>query len=524
MSAGYAAPVLRRFAKAEVRRRRWDSLLASAYAYALPNHDALGNERAGRQGDIDIFDDTAVQAVDWKKNRLHGLLFPPFREWMDFDDEAPEDAATGQDRSAWKEYLKLCRSRFHSAIERSNFHIEVDPALAEAFVSVGALLLHFGTPEDPLRFEAVPASQLVLEEAVDGVIRTVFRRWQPPFSEIATRFPGAKPPEDLRQKHQGKDDTRVDIVEAVIFDQTRGSYHYSVWAVDGEHCLLERRDEASSPWVVFRIDKAPGEVMGRGPVLKCLAAVKTANKVVELNLKNAAIAVTGIWQADDDGVLNPATIKLVPGAIIPVAPNSRGLQPLQPPGKFDLSQIILNDLQEKIRRTIMGPTLPPTDAGARTAYEIGERRAEEQAIELPMSLRLLAELDFPLATRILHLLSHESMASSPYYIPPFEVNEQKIAPKPASPLVRLQDRAEAEAAHRAYLAALQADPQTTAGLVNRPKYLRQFLENNGFPPEHFQTERDMAKFEAMVRSEQAKLEAQARQDAQAQGGGGNGMA
>ena len=35
-----------------------------------------------------------------------------------------------------------------------------------------------------------------------------------------------------------------------------------------------------------------------------LPDIKTANKVVELILKNASIAVTGIWLADDDGVLN----------------------------------------------------------------------------------------------------------------------------------------------------------------------------------------------------------------------------
>src|SRR3546814_6808214 len=65
--------------------------------------------------------------------------------------------------------------------------------------------------------------------------------------------------------------------------------------------------------------------------MKALPDIKTANKVVELILKNASIAVTGIWQADDDGVLNPATVRLVPGAIIPKAQGSAGLTPLAAP-------------------------------------------------------------------------------------------------------------------------------------------------------------------------------------------------
>lgn len=66
-------------------------------------------------------------------------------------------------------------------------------------------------------------------------------------------------------------------------------------------------------------------VYGRSPVMKALPDIKTANKVVELILKNASISVTGIWQADDDGVLNPANVRLVPGAIIPKAVGSKGL-------------------------------------------------------------------------------------------------------------------------------------------------------------------------------------------------------
>ena len=73
----------------------------------------------------------------------------------------------------------------------------------------------------------------------------------------------------------------------------------------------------SSPFISFRWLKGAGEVYGRSPVMTVLPDIKTVNKVVELVLKNASISVTGIWQADDDGVLNPANIQLVPGSIIP---------------------------------------------------------------------------------------------------------------------------------------------------------------------------------------------------------------
>ncbi|MGH6886287.1 MAG: hypothetical protein ACREGK_09445, partial [Geminicoccales bacterium] len=48
----------------------------------------------------------------------------------------------------------------------------------------------------------------------------------------------------------------------------------------------------------------------------------------------------------------------------------------------------------------------------------------------------------------------------------------------------LQDRAEAAAAQRAYLAAAAAFPDLVGAVVNRARYLRDFLARNGFPPEH----------------------------------------
>src|SRR3546814_7919284 len=130
---------------------------------------------------------------------------------------------------------------------------------------------------------------------------------------------------------------------------------------------------ARTPCVNFRWLKAPGEVYGRSPVMKALPDIKTANKVVELILKNASIAVTGIWHADDDGVLNPATVRLVPGAIIPKAQGSAGLTPLAAPGRFDVSQLVLDDLRARIRHALLVDRLGSVEAPRMTATEVHPR-------------------------------------------------------------------------------------------------------------------------------------------------------
>jgi hypothetical protein len=110
--------------------------------------------------------------------------------------------------------------------------------------------------------------------------------------------------------------------------------------------------------------------------MTALPDIKTANKVVELILKNASIAATRIWLAEDDGVLNPANIRLVPGSIIPKAAGSAGLTPLQAPGRFDVSELVLSDLRSRIRHTLMADRLAQVNDRRMTATEVLERSAE----------------------------------------------------------------------------------------------------------------------------------------------------
>ncbi|NIR25506.1 MAG: phage tail protein, partial [Gammaproteobacteria bacterium] len=101
---------------------------------------------------------------------------------------------------------------------------------------------------------------------------------------------------------------------------------------------------------------------------------------VELVLKNASLAIAGVYTAADDGVLNPQNIKIQPGAVIGVArnggPQGASLAPLPRAGDFNVSQIVMNDLRMNIKKILMDDTLPPDNMSARSATEIAERSRE----------------------------------------------------------------------------------------------------------------------------------------------------
>jgi len=326
-------PDILRFEAAKSARQRWAETLDEAYAFCLPQYappstSATGGEAKGEKRGAEVCDTTAEDALNERAARTQDQLFPPFAEWTDFEPAQVlelDDSARQQIAARFAE----ARARFHAAVEMANFHIEMPLALRDAYVSTGAITVDFGTPANPLTFGAVPVGQLIPEESPDGVIRTNYRERKVKLRELSQLWPEAELPEGVAARAETAPNEETQVVEMEIFEPDTGSTRYRVF-IDGWHEIFAETLGAQRT-ICFRVDKVPGETMGRGPALAKMPDIKTANKVVELVLKNASFAVTGMWQADDDGVINPANIKLFPGAIIPKSVGSNGLTPSKPP-------------------------------------------------------------------------------------------------------------------------------------------------------------------------------------------------
>ena len=178
---------------------------------------------------------------------------------------------------------------------------------------------------------------------------------------------------------------------------------------DIENNIVATGTFETNPYLIFRWSVQSGELYGRSPILRALPDIKTANKVVELVLKNATIAVSGIWQADDDGVINLQNINLTPGAIIPKAVGSSGLTPLHSGADFDVSQLILNDLRDRIRHTLLADRLSLLAEREMTATEVLARNADMMRILGATYGRVLHEFIRPLCERGLQILSRRGV-------------------------------------------------------------------------------------------------------------------
>jgi hypothetical protein len=357
----------RRYERAKARRGSWEAHWRDCYAYALPQRDgALDRQAPGAKKTDRLFDSTAPDAVEQLAASLMAELTPPWARWFDL---VPGTELTPEQADRIAEPLEEASALLQGHFDNSNIAVEIHQCFLD-LVTAGTASLMFEEAElgerSAFRFTAVPVGQTVLEEGAGGSLDVTFRRSELTELQLADRFPDARLPDAARGGEGDGGEARFAVLEAVLPDSLRG-FRYAALLQAGDEAsgdgelLAEGRFEAS-PFINFRWMKAPGETYGRSPVMKVLPDVKTANKVVELVLKNATIAVTGIWQADDDGVLNPATVKLVPGTIIPKAVGSTGLTPLQAPGEFDVSQLVLEDVRARIRHGLLADRLAQIDA------------------------------------------------------------------------------------------------------------------------------------------------------------------
>jgi len=431
--------VLAGYRRARAERAPWESLWQDAVDHTLPQRDHTGGgaSAAGRKGER-LFDATAGDAAEQLAASLLAQLTPPWSRWFGLSPGA--EVAEGE-RDTLGETLATAETVLQGHLDRSNFAVEIHQCYLDLVV-YGTACLQF--EEAPLgaasafRFTAVPLTEVALEEGPDGALDVAYRRREVTAKQLASRFGTDVLPRAIADTlgREAADARRYGLVEAVLPDGVAHDYMALLEepdGADGPPVLAEGRF-AQSPFITFRWMTAPGEIYGRSPVMRALPDIKTANKVVELTLKNASIAVAGIWQADDDGVLNPANVRLTPGSIIPKAVGSHGLQPLEPSGNFDVSQLVLSDLRERIRRTLLVNQLGAIDSPNMTATEVLERTAEVTRLLGATYGRLQAELLTPVIGRALAILSRRGA------IPPVPLDGRLVELQARSPLAQVQAR------------------------------------------------------------------------------------
>lgn len=427
-----ADDVLKRHEKALTKKEDFRSLYDEAYEFALPQRNLYDGyydgKTTGQKKMNRVFDSTAINSTQRFANRMQSGIFPPQRKWCrlepgaDIPDDRKEEAQAA---------LDVYSDKLFATLKQSNFDIAIGEFLLDLSVGTAVMMVQPGDDINPLNFIPVPQFLVSFEEGANGQVDNVYRRMRIKGESLMRQWPDAVIPEELQKKIDQKPTDDLDLIEATVLDQKRGDYCYHVIHKESKTELVYKRMN-ESPWIVSRYAKVAGEIYGRGPLITALPDIKTLNKTLELLLKNASLAIAGVYTAADDGVLNPNTVKIIPGAIIPVArnggPQGESLKALPRAGDFNVSQIIMNDLRMSIKRILLDESLPPDNMSARSATEVVERMKELSQNLGSAFGRLINETMIPLVTKILKVMDERGLIDLPLKVNGLEIRVSAVAP------------------------------------------------------------------------------------------------
>lgn len=423
--------IIKRAEVAQRKKDEFESLYRDAYEFALPQRQLYGYWEGQSQGAkkmARVFDSTAINSTQRFANRLQSGIFPPQRKWCRLE---PGQDIPVERRAQALAILDEYNEKMFTVIKQSNFDIAIGEFLMDLAVGTAGMLVLPGDDVAPINFIPVPMFLISYEEGANGQVDKVYRKMRMKGEAIKQQWRDAEFPTEVAQRLETKPTDDVELLEATVYDSDRGDWCYHVIDKVSKEEIVYRRMK-SSPWIISRYSKVAGEIYGRGPLLTALPDIKTLNKTLELVLKNASLAISGVYTAADDGVLNPQTVKLVPGAIIPVArnggPQGESLKALPRSGDFNVSQIIIQDLRANIKRTLLDESLPPDNMSARSATEVVERM-KELAQNLGSAFgRLINETMVPLVARILSVMDERGLIDLPLQVNGLEVKVSPVAP------------------------------------------------------------------------------------------------
>jgi len=430
--------LLTRYEKATAIKDQFKDLFEECYEVAFPQRKGFYTETIGERRDEKIFDETSVVGVQEFASRLQQGLVPNFARWADFQagSETPNE-----EKEAINNELDEITEYVFEVLQNSNFAQEIHESFMDLAVGTGVLGVEEGDALNPINFSAIPLTDVVLDTGPDDRIDHVFREREIRFRNIPNQYPNSKLNTELLNSIASHPDTKTKVLEIVCRDYSKKNedaftqttiHEKSKSVIDHK----EFKGVGSNPFICYRWSKVAGEIYGRGPLMNALSAIKTCNLTVQLILENAQMSISGIYQMDDDGVVNPDTISLMPGTIIPKAPNSAGLQPIRAAGSFDVAQLILSDMRLNIKRALYNDMLGNPDRTPASATEVAERMADLSRRIGSAFGRLQAELVQPVLQRVVYILKKQGRIELP------TINGREIKVRSVSPLAQAQNQAD----------------------------------------------------------------------------------
>jgi len=487
------------------KRSNWENHWQEVSDYMLPRKAEITKERArGDKRHTQIFDATAIHALELLAASLHGMLTSSANKW--FSLRFKETELNSLDEA--KEWLEDATSRMYDVIAKSNFQQEIFECYHDLIAFGTSCLMIEEDQDDVLLFSARHIKELYIQENKKGYVDTIYRRFKMPAQAAADKFGIENISKDLINTAKKNPFDEVELVHVIKprydFDpqklDKKNMPFQSIYFEYGSGHIISIGGFKENPYVIPRYLKASTEVYGRSPGMNCLSEVKVLNKMVENSLKAAAKQIDPPLLIPDDGMLAP--IRMSPGSINYYRSGSRDrIEPLNINANNATTLNSENQRREAIIKMFHVDQLVISENRNMTATEVVQRQEEKMRILGPVLGRLQSELLSPLIIRIFNIMLRNGL----FMQAPDILRSQELNIEYVSPMALAQRSQELQSIMRGLeLFGSMAQTMPVMDYIDENGFIKQIIDILGLPAKMIKSDAEVQQ----IREERAAQEQQ----------------
>jgi hypothetical protein len=417
--------------KAWSERQLWQPLYDEAYEFAVPYRQPARRKGKALQRVDRLFDNTAIVSAFRGAGKLQLDLFPPGQHFFKLVPGAVTQVTKSKD-DLHKLQIELDKisTIIGAFFQTGDFDTSVNEMCVDLYVGTAALLIIEGDGDDPVQFICIPIDDIAIDVGANNRVHGIFWKTRMSYRQIFEAFPKGQYSEKFKKNLEKTPEDTIDISQDFVKKGKR--WQFLAYLDDSAQPIVSA-EYRSQPVAVPRYYRVPGESYGRGPVLLALPTIKTLNKAMELTLKSAAIQMLGIWGYRPGGAFNPDTVRLGPGAFVPMSTTGGVLGPdlmrLDPAaGRMDVSQLITQELRMQVQSAMHDDRLPDKGATPVSASEIMARMRRISENYLGAFGRLSNEIVPVLVRRVIEIAYNKGYIPTDIKIDDLLVQAQVLSP------------------------------------------------------------------------------------------------
>jgi hypothetical protein len=467
--AGIADDVIDRLTSLSLKRTDFEWAWRQVQKVAAPdggNFDGNGASAGGFSGLLpmanatrrskDIYDSTAVWAVDRLASGIEALIIPQSEYWHNFDLTDFTMVEATDNEKQWLENLR--NLVFKVRYDSDSGWIPATQTCLRRLVAFGNAFMMVEDSLDSkalVRYRPLPLPQSYADENHQGVIDTFYWVFELTARQAIQKY-GNKVSQRIKnaaESSKNKDET-FRFIQAI---HPRADYGHSYegvkrspWAschVEEESRLVvQESGYYDFPIIDFRWLPEPGCVYGEGPVMKCLADIQSLNVMAKNELTASDQAVRPPLLVANAGVVNQPSVNPGTTVVGGISPDGKQLvQPMNLGQRLDFHTLVLEAKRNQVKESlyinlfallVQNPQMSATEALIR-ANEKGELLGPSGS-RIQQSLSNCVE-------RELGILQRRGLydRGSAFEVPR-TLRNRNIGPQMSGPLNRLRRTKEAE--------------------------------------------------------------------------------